>query len=141
VATRRGFCVAGGHVFVVGLPLLWLEVGVLIVCGVEVGAESTLACSSLILGTLQQNLLLKRRRLQWHLWYGLSVPIRRAIEDGWSERIAHLALNVRVRLDSTFDMWHGTSGADRKLGGHLRRWKHMADLCTRGVSSLDGRLL
>jgi hypothetical protein len=110
-------------------------------CRVEVRAVSVLAWSSLILGTLQQNSLLEHRRLQWHLWYGLSVPIRRAIEDGWSERISQLALNVGVRLDSTFDMWHGTSGADRKLGGHLRRWKHMADLCTRGVSRLDGRLL
>jgi hypothetical protein len=141
VATRRGFGVAGGHVFIVGLPLLWLEVRILVVCRVEVRTVSVLAWSSSILGTTQQNLLLERRRLQWHLRYGLSVPIRRAIEDGRSERIAHLALNVRVRLDSTFNMWHGTSGADGKLGGHLRRRKHMADLCTRGVSSLDGRLL
>jgi hypothetical protein len=141
VATRRGFCVAGGYVFVVGLPLLWLEVRILIMCRVEVRAVSLLAWSSLIMGTLQQNSLLKHRRLQRHLRYGLSVPIRRAIEDRWSEWIAQLALNVRVRLDSTFDMWHGTSGADRKLGGHLRRWKHMADLRTRGVSRLDGRLL
>lgn len=43
MAARRGLCVVVGHVFVVGPPLLWLELGVLEVCCVEVRAETLLA--------------------------------------------------------------------------------------------------